>query len=75
MNGNYAMEAGYSVAEDALVYESPDSEAAATYVNVIAVKEGNENSPKIQALVAALKSDTIKQYIEDTYDGGVIPFN
>ncbi|MBR1771338.1 MAG: MetQ/NlpA family ABC transporter substrate-binding protein [Lachnospiraceae bacterium] len=74
MNGNYAMEAGFSVAKDALAYESADSEAAATYVNVIAVKSGNENQPKIKALVDALKSDTIKQYIEDNYDGGVIPF-
>ena len=46
-----------------------------TYVNVIAVKEGNENSEKIQALVAALKSDTIRQYINDTYDGAVVPFD
>lgn len=75
MNGNYAMEAGYSVAENALVYESAESEAAATYVNVIAVKEGNENSAKIKALVDALKSDTIRQYITDQYNGGVIPFD
>lgn len=74
MNGNYAMEAGFSVAKDALTYESAESEAAATYVNVIAVKEGNENADKIKALVAALKSDTIKQYITDNYDGGVIPY-
>ncbi len=74
INGNYAMEAGYSVAENALAYESADSEAVATYVNVVAVKEGNEHSEKIQALVAALKSDTVKQYIEDTYNGGVIPY-
>ena len=50
LNGNYAMEAGLTVADDALLYESDDSEAAATYVNVIAVKEGNENLPKIKAL-------------------------
>jgi len=75
MNGNYAMEAGYSVAEDSLAYESVDSEAATTYVNIIAVKEGNENSKKIQALVDVLKSDAIKEYINNTYDGGVIPFN
>ncbi|MCM1101844.1 MAG: MetQ/NlpA family ABC transporter substrate-binding protein [Clostridium sp.] len=75
MNGNYAMEAGYSVAENALVYESSESEAAATYVNVIAVKEGNENSDKTKALVAALKSDAIRQYIIDNYNGGVIPFD
>lgn len=74
LNGNYALEAGYSVAKDALAYESADSEAARTYVNVIAVKEGNENADKIKALVEALKSDTIKTYITDTYDGAVIPF-
>ena len=74
LNGNYALEAGYSVAKDALAYESPDSEAAKTYVNVIAVKEGNENTDKIKALVEALKSDTVKTYITDTYDGAVIPF-
>lgn len=74
MNGNYALEAGYSVAKDALAYESSDSEAAKTYVNVIAVKEGNEGKEKIKALVEALKSDTIKEYINSTYDGAVIPF-
>lgn len=74
LNGNYAMEAGYTVAENALLFESADSDAAATYVNIIAVKEGNENSEKIQALVAALKSDAIKDYINASYNGGVIPF-
>lgn len=75
LNGNYALDAGFSVAKDALSYEKSDSDAAKTYVNVIAVKEGNENSEKIQALVAALKSDTIRQYINDTYDGAVVPFD
>ena len=74
LNGNYALQAGFSVAKDALAYEKSDSEAAKTYVNVIAVKEGNENNPAIKALVDTLKSDTIKQYINDTYDGAVIPF-
>lgn len=74
MNGNYAMEAGYTVSKDALLYESADSDAAATYVNIIAVKEGNENSEKIKALVDVLKSDEIKDYINATYNGGVIPF-
>lgn len=74
MNGNYALEAGYSVAKDALAYESTDSEAAKTYVNVIAVKEGNENADKIKALVEVLKSETIRNYINSTYDGAVIPF-
>lgn len=74
LNGNYALEAGLSVGRDSIAYESSDSEAAKTYVNVIVVKEGNENSDAIKALVEVLKSDTISQYIEDTYDGAVIPF-
>lgn len=74
LNGNYALEAGFSVAKDSIAYESADSEAAKTYVNVIAVKEGNETSEAIKALVAALTSDEIVTYIEDTYDGAVVPF-
>lgn len=74
LNGNYALEAGFSAAKDAVAYETSDSEAAQTYVNVIAVKEGNEDNEGIQALVNVLKSDEIKQFINDTYDGAVIPF-
>ena len=74
LNGNYAMEAGYSVATDAIAYEQEDSEAAQTYVNVIAVKEGNENSEAIQALVEVLKSEEVQDWISDNYDGAVIPF-
>ena len=74
LNGNYALQAGYSVSKDALAYETSDSEAAKTYVNVIAVKEGNENNDKIKALVDVLKSDEIKDFINEKYDGAVIPF-
>ena len=74
LTGNYALQAGYSVSKDALAYETSDSEAAKTYVNVIAVKEGNENSDKIKALVDVLKSDEIKDFINEKYDGAVIPF-
>lgn len=74
LNGNYALEAGFSAAKDAIAYETADSEAAQTYVNVIAVKEGNENNEGIQALVDVLTSEAIKTYINDTYDGAVIPF-
>ena len=66
LNGNYALEAGFSVAKDAIAYEKADSEAAKTYVNVIAVKEGNENSDKIKALVEVLTSQEIKDYINKT---------
>ena len=75
LNGNYALEAGYNVVNDSIAYEKADSEAAKTYVNIIAVKEGNENSEAIQALVNVLKSDEITKYINDTYDGAVVPFN
>ena len=74
LNGNYALEAGLSVAKDAVAYEKSDSEAAKTYVNVIVVKEGNEENEGIKALVDVLKSDDIVNYINDTFDGAVIPF-
>ncbi|MBD5445370.1 MAG: ABC transporter substrate-binding protein [Lachnospiraceae bacterium] len=74
LNGNYALEAGFSVGNDSVAYEQSDSEAAKTYVNVIAVKEGNENSEGITALVDVLKSDEITDFINNTYDGAVIPF-
>lgn len=72
LNGNYALEAGYSVGKDSIAYEASDSVAAKTYVNIIAVYEGNENSDKIQALVSVLRSDEIKKFIEETYDGAVV---
>lgn len=75
LNGNYALEAGFSVAQDSIAYEKSDSEAAKTYVNVIAVLEGNEGNEGIKALVDVLKSDAIKDFINNTYDGAVIPFN
>lgn len=74
LNGNYALQAGFSVSKDALAYETSDSEVAKTYVNVIAVKEGNENNEAIKALVDVLKSDDVKKYINDTYDGAVLPY-
>ena len=74
LNGNYALQAGFSVAKDSLAYEKSDSEAAKTYVNVIVVKEGNEDNEGVKALVDVLKSDEIKDFINKTYDGAVIPF-
>ena len=72
LNGNYALEAGYSVGKDSIAYEASDSIAAKTYVNIIAVKEGNENAPKIKALVDVLRSEEIQNFIKDTYDGAVV---
>ena len=74
LNGNYALEAGLSAGKDSLAYEAQDSEAAATYVNVIAVREGHENDDKIKALVETLKSDDIVKFINDKYDGAVVPY-
>ena len=73
INGNYAIEAGFSVGKDALATEDASSEAAQTYANVLVVKEGNESDPAIQALYAALTSDKVKDYINSTYDGAVVP--
>ena len=74
LNGNYALEAGFSVKKNALAYETSDSEAAKTYVNIIAVKEGRENEDGIKTLVEVLKSNEIKNYIDETYNGAVVPF-
>ena len=72
LNGNYALEAGYSVGQDSIAYEASDSVAAKTYVNIIEVSEGNENEPKIEALVKVLRSEAIQKFIEETYDGAVV---
>ena len=74
LNGNYALQAGFSADEDALACEDANSEAIQTYVNVIAVKEGNENNAAIKALIEVLKSDAVKEYINSTYKGSVISF-
>ena len=73
INGNYAIPAGLNVAQDALACEDAASEAAQTFANILVVKEGNEDSEKIQALVKALTSDEVKTFINDTYEGAVVP--
>lgn len=72
INGNYAIEAGLKVS-DALAVEDAKSVAATRYSNIIAVRAGEESSEKTKALVEALTSDTIKKFLEDTYDGAVVP--
>ncbi|MGN1024435.1 MAG: MetQ/NlpA family ABC transporter substrate-binding protein [Lachnospiraceae bacterium] len=74
INGNYALENGLSVEKDALATESADGDAIQQYVNVIAVKDGNQDLPKIKALTDALHSDTVVNYINDTYQGAVVPY-
>ncbi len=73
INGNYALEAGFKVNGDALAVESADSEAAQTYANLLVVKEGNEDSDKTKALAEALHSDDVRNYINDTFEGAVVP--
>lgn len=72
INGNYALEAGLKVT-DALAVESADSEAAKTFANIVAVYEGDESKPAIQALAKALTSEETRKFIEDTYQGAVVP--
>ena len=72
INGNYALQAGLT-GEDALASESADSDVAQTYANILAVRAGEEDSAKTQALVTALTSETCRQFIEETYDGAVVP--
>ncbi len=71
INGNYALQAGLH-SSDALALESADGDAAQTYANIVACRKGDENSEKIQALISALQSDAVKQYIADTYNGAVV---
>ena len=72
INGNYALSAGLDTSAT-LASESADSEAAQTYANIVAVRKGDENSEKTQALIKALTSDTARKFIEEQYKGSVIP--
>ena len=74
MNGNYALQAGYSVMKDSIAHETADSEAIASYVNILVVKEGNEENEAVKALVEVLQSEEIKKFMDEKYDGAVIPF-
>ena len=71
INGNYALAAGLKIA-DALASEDAKGTAAQTYANVVAVRAEDENSDKTKALIAALETDAVKEYIEKTYNGAVV---
>lgn len=73
INGNYATQAGFSSAKDALAAESADSEAAQIYPNVLVVKEGRESDSAILALAAALQSDAVRSFIDENFGGAVVP--
>jgi D-methionine transport system substrate-binding protein len=73
INGNYAIEAGLNVSKDALATEDPDSLAAQTYANILVVRKGDEKRKDLQALAKALQSAQVKTFIEDKYQGAVVP--
>ncbi len=74
INGNYALQGGLNAIDDALAIEDAQSDQIVTYYkNVLVVKEGNEDDPRVKALAEALQSDTVRQFIEETYNGAVIP--
>ena len=73
INGNYALQAGLNAGVDALAVEDAESISATTYANILVVKEGNENNEKIQALKNALLSEEVKNFINETYSGAVVP--
>lgn len=73
INGNYALQGGLNASKDALATESSDSESAQTYANIIAVKKGNEKNAAVKKLVEVLQSKTIQDYINQTFNGAVVP--
>ena len=73
INGNYALAAGLNAGTDALATEDAASISATTYANILVVKEGNENSEKVQALKNALLSEEVKTFINENYSGAVVP--
>jgi D-methionine transport system substrate-binding protein len=70
INGNYALEADLSPVEDALIAETAEDNP---YANFLAVNAGDEDDPRVQTLARLLTSDEVRQFIEDTYEGSVIP--
>ena len=74
LNGNYALAAGLSVAKDSIAYESASSSAAVTYVNVVATTEKGKDNEGVKALVEVLESQEIKDFINEKWDGSVVPF-
>ncbi|NLV99369.1 MAG: ABC transporter substrate-binding protein [Clostridiaceae bacterium] len=74
INGNFALQSGLSP-EDALAVETLSGETLELYQNVLAVNKGRENDPAIQALYKALKSDAVKDFINESWKGAVVPLD
>lgn len=73
LNGNYAIQAGFDPIKDPLISEKVGGIAAKTYENIIVVKKGSENTDKIKALIKALKTDEVRNFINKNYNGAVLP--
>lgn len=73
INGNYALQAGLNAATDAIAIEAADSLAGSTFANILVVKDGNQDKPELQAVLKALQSEKTKQFIEEKYQGSVVP--
>ncbi|MCI8631255.1 MAG: ABC transporter substrate-binding protein [Firmicutes bacterium] len=73
INGNYAIEAGLNASKDALATEAADSVGADTFANIICVKAGNEENEGVKKLIEVLTSEEIKTFINDKYEGAVVP--
>jgi D-methionine transport system substrate-binding protein len=72
INSNFALQGGLNPAEDSLASEDAASEAAQTFANIIVVKEGSEENAAVLALIEALQSDAVREFIETTYAGSVV---
>ena len=75
INGNYALEGGLSVGKDAIAVEANDGIAAQTYGNIVVTNESNKDNAALLRLVEVLQSEEIKDFINNTYDGAVVPLN
>lgn len=73
INGNYAIQAGLNAATDAVAKEEKESLAATTFANILAIRAGDEGREDLAALVSALQSDKVKAFIEEKYQGAVVP--
>ena len=72
INGNYAIQGGFTV-NDAIATEDKESVAAQTFANILVVKEGSEQDPSVLALIECLQSDTVRSFMEEKYQGSVVP--
>jgi D-methionine transport system substrate-binding protein len=73
INGNYAIQGGLNAMTDALAREEKDSAAATTYANILVVRRGDENREDLKALAEALQSEEVKKFIDEKYQGAVVP--